>query len=139
MARRENKGKEGKGEGKFQGTCGYCGRKGHKRKDCFKRLRDQPEGREGGKKGGKGGKAKGSSSSASSSTAPVQEVGGVAIVRAYCDAEDNDDYEENDDLWIFAIGAVEQKEVVLENCKIRVLIDSGADDHVCPPCFGSDK
>jgi hypothetical protein len=116
----KGKGKEkGKSKNvKFDGECTYCGKYGHRKADCRKRIADE------GPKGG------GRSQPAAAATAAASPGAGGTLIG---NAAYTEPLEEN---WIFAVGA----EMVV--CRAGgpgdrglVLGDSGADEHLCPPTF----
>ena len=130
------KGKEGKAKGsgkgsdKFQGECGYCGKWGHKRKDCWAKQKKEQKG--GGGKGGGKGKSK--------TTAAVEqgepESTAAAIHYYVGDPEDagRESEEDGEERWVMAIEAAAKHGTTAQNHEAQtfVLYDSGSDENVCP-------
>ena len=121
-----DKGKTKKGGGKhdatkpaadqyFAGECGYCGRWGHKRADCKKRARDTA-----GKPGGGQTAAVAADEETSSFTTSSTRQVTTSYVEEQADADIS--------LWIFAVASVGDR----ARDPARILVDSGADEHVCP-------
>ena len=110
--------KSGKKDGKsslpeqFQGDCGYCGKWGHKRADCRKRIAA-----EGGGAPVKGGAAQ-QVAMPEETPAPQRQV--------YSQGNTAEDA-----TWIFMLVSI----AGLMHVSHYVLIDSGADEHVCPMDF----
>ena len=111
-------GKGGKGHEQteyFAGECGYCGKWGHKRAQCKKRARDL-----GTSPGAPGVQAV---------TGEDRPGGNMNQVRA----EDlADDESEDGSLWVFAVSTRHH-----HGESVKVLVDSGADEHVCPRGYAS--
>ncbi|OLQ03440.1 Retrovirus-related Pol polyprotein from transposon TNT 1-94 [Symbiodinium microadriaticum] len=148
------KGKDSKGKGKgkkgdkggktnpsgksstatFQGECGFCGKWGHKRKDCWAKQAKE----KGGGKGQGGGKT-----TAAVESGPASPTATAAAV--YYDisgGEAGNEAEECEDevRWVMAIGteSVEVPDQNQDDQPELVLYDSGSDENVCPYHWGTD-
>ena len=133
------KGKPGGGKNteKFQGECGFCGKWGHKRKDCWAKQQTEQKGG-GGKAGGKG---------KPRTTAAVEqgepEVTAAAIHYYVGDPDDtgNEPEEYGEERWVMAIEAAACKGTTAQNHgpQTFVLYDSGSDENVCPYDLTTDQ
>ncbi len=109
--------KNGKGKvptEQFDGECGYCGKWGHRRADCRKKIYDD--------------KGKGKGASAASAAAEGPSVGAVTY--------EDWNMEPKPDSWAFAV----QVEFVACSAgtpgeRLLILGDSGSDEHLCPVDF----
>ena len=117
----------------FQGECGFCGKWGHKRKDCWaKQAKDKGNGK--GQGGGKTTAAVESSPTSPSGTA-------AAVYYDISGGEAGSDAEEEDDVrWVMAINAEprEEPDSNQDDQPELVLYDSGSDENVCPYHWGTD-
>ncbi len=100
----------------MNGECGYCGKWGHKRTDRRKRQRDT------GGKGGAAGSPPAGGAAQQVSNGPPGESSQQQVFR-----DDSADC----GVWIFMIGFVTTGALG----RFHALVDSGADEHVCPHGF----
>merc|ERR1712085_37816 len=118
---KETKGKDhdkGKGTDVFQGNCGFGGNWGHKRADCRKRAATEAT-------------TKPAVAAVVLPPAPG-DVG--ALQYPWWEEEGEEDGETYSTGWVMGISCVAP--IVSQNVSHRALVDSGSDEHVCPPWFG---
>ena len=137
---KSGKGKEGKGggkgkkgSGKFDGTCRWCQKYGHREADCWDKAAGKPrvEGKGGGKgKKGKDGKGKGRPVNIVEhhreefSSDLMVNQGGISMVTQEFDEQEQ---------WIFGVGEFNGSQD-----KSYLWLDSACFDHACGPDFMAD-
>ena len=100
----------------FEGECRYCGKWGHRKADCRKRIADQ------------GGKPKAGAAAASTAGPPTSTASGATL-----EMDEGGASSSAGGLWCTA--AVRPDHSLA--CGALVLLDSGSDEHICGRDFGS--
>ena len=117
----------------FQGECGFCGKWGHKRKDCWAKLAKEKGGGKGGKQGG------GKTTAAVEGSLPENAL--TAAVHYQLDADDSETEEDCEEAprWVMAISEsyVYGLQQTQHDQQELVLYDSGSDENVCPYDWGT--